>query len=126
VQDGPAAAKSIEADNPLAKFKAFNMNNYYIPALAEAADHNTNAFWFRYAQPIGRCLFRTSLPVSRVPTGTGATTSGVGDLNVFAAYLFNTRNPKVSLGRSHRERRRNRKRRMARWGRCDRLRRPVF
>jgi hypothetical protein len=93
-----AAAKSIEANNPLAKLKVFNMHNYYIPALTGAGDQNANTFWFRYAQPFGSWLFRASLPVSRVPTGVGTTTSGLGDLNAFAAYLFNTGNPKVSLG----------------------------
>ena len=97
--EGTAAApSSIEANNPLAKFRAFNMHNYYVPALSEADDQNANTFWFRYAQPFGKWLFRASLPVSQVPTAVGTTTSGLSDLNAFAAYLFATGDPKLSLG----------------------------
>ncbi len=94
----PAAPSNTDANNPLAKFQAFNMHNYYVPALSELDGQNANTFWFRYAQPIGPWLFRASLPVSRVPTGIGTTTSGLGDANAFAAYLFDTGNPKVSVG----------------------------
>jgi hypothetical protein len=93
-----AAPSSIEANNPLAKFRAFNMHNYYVPALSEADGQNANTFWFRYAQPFGKWLFRASLPVSQVPTDVGTTTSGLSDLNAFAAYLFDTGDPKLSLG----------------------------
>jgi hypothetical protein len=74
------------------------MHNYYVPALTEADGQNSNTFWFRYAQPLGGWLFRASLPVQRVPTGIGTTTSGVGDMNAFAAYLFDTGNPQLSVG----------------------------
>ena len=95
-----AAAPSAEAEanNPLAKFQAFNMHNYYVPALSEAEGQKANTFWFRYAQPVGKWLFRGSLPVQRAPTGVGLTTSGLGDFSAFLAYLFNTGNPKVSFG----------------------------
>jgi hypothetical protein len=95
----PAAEPSAaaNANNPLADMKAFNLHNYYIPELS-GIDGNANTFWMRYAQPFGKWLFRGSLPVSRLPTGSDISTSGLGDLNAFAAYLFDTGDPAVSFG----------------------------
>ena len=94
-----AVALSAEADanNPLAKTQAFNVHDYYVPSLTETPDQTANTFWLRYAQPIGKFLVRASLPVSKVPTGDGTTTSGLGDFNAFAAYLFDTK-PGTSFG----------------------------
>ena len=97
---GAADAESsaaANANNPLADMKAFNLQNYYIPELS-GINGNANTFWLRYAQPFGKWLFRGSLPVSRVPTGSDSSTSGLGDFNIFAAYLFDTGNPAVSFG----------------------------
>lgn len=95
----PAATpSSADANNPLAKFQAFNVHNYYVPAISELDGQNSNAFWLRYAQPLGKWLFRASLPVARVPTADSKTMSGLGDANAFAAYLFDTGNPAVSVG----------------------------
>ena len=80
-----------QANNPLANVTAFNVQNYYIPSLSELDDQNANTFWLRYAKPLGRWLFRGSLPVPRVPTGLSTTTSGLGDPDAFFAYLFKTR-----------------------------------
>ena len=88
---------TANANNPLAEMRAFNVHNYYIPELS-GVDENANTFWLRYAQPFGRWLFRGSLPVSRVPTGSGTSTSGLGDFNALAAYLFDTGDPAVSFG----------------------------
>jgi hypothetical protein len=87
-----------DANNPLAKIQAFNVHDYYVPSLSEGGDETANTFWLRYAQPIGKVLIRASLPVSKVPTSDGAGASGLGDFNVFGAYLFDVGNPKVSLG----------------------------
>ena len=88
-----------DANNPLANFVAFNIQNYYIPSLTELDDQNANTFWLRYAQPLGKkVLMRASLPTSRVPTGSGTTTSGLGDLNFNFFYLIDTGSPGVSFG----------------------------
>jgi hypothetical protein len=87
-----------QANNPLASFKAFNLQNYYIPELSDLDDQNANTFWLRYAQPLGKWLFRGSLPISRVPAADGSTTSGMGDLNAFFAYLIDTGSPTRSFG----------------------------
>lgn len=95
---GPdASAAAANANNPLANMTAFNLQNYYVSELS-GSDGTANNFWLRYAQPLGKWLFRGSLPVSRVPTGGDTSTSGLGDLNAFAAYLFNTGDPAVSVG----------------------------
>ena len=97
-EDKPASSSEADANNPLANFKAFNLQNYYIPQLSELDDQNANTFWLRYAQPIGPWLLRASLPISRVPTGPSTTTSGLGDLSAFLAYLVDTGNPAKSFG----------------------------
>jgi len=92
-----SAAEVANANNPLASMKAFNVHNYYTPSLS-GVDGTANTFWFRYAQPVGRFLVRLSVPLPTVPLGgaapptvpadpTSDSVSGVGDLNIFAAYL---------------------------------------
>jgi hypothetical protein len=94
----PAGSDAAQANNPLAYFRAFNLHNYYIPELSGPIDSTANNFVLRYAQPFGKWLMRASLPFSRVPTGINSTESGVGDLDVFFAYLFDTGNPARSFG----------------------------
>lgn len=94
---GAGSSAAVEANNPLADMKAFNVQNYYIPELS-GVDGKANTFWLRYAQPFGKWLLRASLPTSRVPTGNDSNTSGLGDFNAFLAYLFNTNNPAVAVG----------------------------
>ena len=89
-KDGEAAIDA-DANNPLAKTQAFNLHDYYVPTMSEAPDQTANTFWLRYAQPFGKWLVRASLPLSRVPAADGTTTSGLGDFNAFAAYLFDTK-----------------------------------
>jgi hypothetical protein len=94
----PGAPSNEDANNPLAKIQAFNVHDYYVPSLTESGDQNANTLWLRYAQPIGKVLIRASLPVSKVPTADGVGASGLGDFNVFGAYLFDVGNPKISFG----------------------------
>jgi hypothetical protein len=93
-----ATSDATQANNPLADFTALNIHNYYIPELTDSDGDSANTAWLRYAQPFGKWLFRGSLPVSRVPTIDGGSTSGMGDLNAFAAYLFDTGDPARSFG----------------------------
>lgn len=95
------ADASAQANNPLANMTAFNLHNYYIGELTDL-DENVNQFWLRYARPFslgGDWLMRASLPINSFPTApSGSTETGLGDLNLFAAYLFDTGNPAVSFG----------------------------
>ena len=96
------ASASAQANNPLANMTAFNIQNYYIGELTES-DDSANQFWLRYAQPFSvaktNWLMRASLPVNTYPTPPdGSKDTGLGDFNVFAAYLIDTGNPAVSFG----------------------------
>lgn len=98
--DPPADA--AQANNPLANMTAFNMQNYYIGDVSES-NKDANQFWFRYAQPFSlgesKWLLRASLPVNTYPSPpTGGHQTGLGDLNLFTAYLIDTGNPAVSFG----------------------------
>ncbi len=97
-EEKAAASDSVDANNPLANFTAFNVQNYYIPELTGSSDTTANNFWLRYAQPIGNWLFRASLPVSNVPTSPVTSESGIGDLNAFFAYLIDVNKPGVTFG----------------------------
>lgn len=100
-EDGAAAA--AQANNPLANFTAFNLQNYYINDFTGSGDQNGNQFILRYATPfsIGESnwLLRASVPYNSFPVGTGGSTvDGIGDIDVFAAYLVDTGDPAVSFG----------------------------
>lgn len=98
-----ADAKDVaQANNPLADVKAFNTHNYYIGKLTET-DTYANQFWLRYAQPFSigesKWLMRASLPVMTNPELPGTEhQTGLGDFNVFAAYLIDVGNPAISFG----------------------------
>lgn len=93
------AGDAAQANNPLANMKALNFHNYYIPSYTEPLPESGNQFWIRYAQPmkIGKTtwLNRASLPI----IGTSKPSEfGVGDFNIFSAYLIPTGNPAISFG----------------------------
>ncbi|NNK01873.1 MAG: hypothetical protein HKP58_15790 [Desulfatitalea sp.] len=97
-----ATDAAAQANNPLANMVAFNLQNYYIGELTES-DENANQFWLRYAQPFSianaNWLMRASLPVNTFPTPPNAShETGLGDFNIFAAYLFDMPNPALSVG----------------------------
>ena len=88
-QDSDAEAEALaNANNPLANMVAFNIQNYYYSALY-GTDETANTAWLRYVQPFGKWLMRASLPIKTVPVGAGQdSVSGIGDFNVFLAYLL--------------------------------------
>jgi hypothetical protein len=93
---------AAQANNPLANMTAFNIQNYYIGDLSES-DEDANQFWLRFAQPfaLGKTnwLMRASLPLNTFPTPPDDDhETGLGDFNIFAAYLFDTGDPAVSFG----------------------------
>jgi hypothetical protein len=99
-QDHYSAA--AQANNPLAKLTAFNIQNYYIGDLTES-DDSANQFWFRFAKPFSvsdtHWILRASLPINTFPISPdGDKETGIGDFNVFAAYLMDTGSPSVSFG----------------------------
>jgi hypothetical protein len=97
-----ASDDAAQANNPLANMTAFNLQDYYIGRLTESSE-DANQFWLRYAQPLkvlgSEWLVRASLPINSYPEPSGSgTATGLGDFNVFAAYLFDTGDPAVSFG----------------------------
>ncbi len=93
---------ATQANNPLANSTAFNLQDYYIGKLTEG-ERSANQFWLRYARPfkLGETnwLMRASLPVNSWPVGPSQSReNGLGDLNLFAAYLIDVGNPAVSFG----------------------------
>lgn len=96
-QDNSAA----QANNPLANSTALNFQTLYTGELT-GVDRDANQFFLRYAQPFsalgGRWLMRATLPVNTFPDAGGSDTTGIGDFNVFAAWLFDTGNPAISFG----------------------------
>lgn len=93
---------AAQANNPLANMTAFNIQDYYIGELTES-DDSANQFWLRYATPFSvahtNWILRASLPLNTFPTPPdGDKETGLGDFNVFAAYLMDTGNPAVSFG----------------------------
>ena len=84
--EGPSGADLAQANNPLANMVAFNIQNYRMSSLYDAPDAAANTLWLRYARPMGRVLVRASLPINTVPT-LAETESGLGDFNIFGAYL---------------------------------------
>jgi len=97
-----AASAAAQANNPLANMTAFNIQDYYIGDLTEV-DDSANQGWLRFAKPFSikdtNWLMRASLPINTYPTPpNGSTETGIGDFNVFAAYLIDTGDPAVSFG----------------------------
>ena len=95
-------ANLANANNPLANMTALNFQDYYIGEFTES-DKGGNQFWIRFAKPvsIGKTdwIVRASLPVNTYPTPpNGSTETGLGDFNIFAAYLIDVGNPAVSFG----------------------------
>ncbi len=96
-QDEPSAAERAQANNPLASAYALNFQNFYSPSLYGVPDQSANTFWIRTAIPVGRTLTRASLPLATRPSSTTESQAGLGDFNIFTAYLF-VSNPTTSLG----------------------------
>lgn len=99
-QDSTSAAS--QANNPLANTTAFNIQNYYIDELT-GSDENANQLILRYAKPLtlgnANWIMRASLPFNSFPVGAhGSHEAGVGDFDIFAAYLIDTGNPAISFG----------------------------
>ena len=97
-----SSGAEAQANNPLANMTAFNIQNYYISEFT-GTERGGNQFLLRYAQPVPigetNWLVRATLPVNTFPFNPdGSRETGLGDFNVFAAYLFDMPNPALSFG----------------------------
>jgi len=86
-----------QANNPLASLSALNLQNFYVPSLYGVPNRSVNTFYLRAAYPIRRTLTRASLPLATRPSSPTEAQSGLGDFNIFTAYLF-VSNPTTSFG----------------------------
>ncbi|OHX67061.1 hypothetical protein [Flammeovirga pacifica] len=90
--------EKAQANNPLAQITAFNLQQYYSPNLTGNSEATSSTYWMRFAKPTGRVLWRASLPFSTFSNPeTGVSTSGLGDFDLFAAYLAVSKS-KLSIG----------------------------
>ena len=98
LSDAEKAKILAQANNPLANMKALNFQFNYMPNLT-ATDNKAMLTSIRYAQPVGRVLFRATIPTMTIsdPT-TGFATSGLGDINLFATYLFSSPSSPTQFG----------------------------
>jgi hypothetical protein len=90
-QQQPSQNDLAQANNPLANFVAFNVQNYWIPELYGLPDETANTMWLRGVVPVDRWIIRASAPVATVPSPDPAaldSVSGLGDINAFAAYVL--------------------------------------
>jgi hypothetical protein len=97
---GPSAEELAKANNPLADLIAFNIQYYYRPKLNEVTGGSANTTWFRFAIPTGRILWRLSAPLETRFVNNETTNfskSGLGDLDLFAAYLIASK-PQFTFG----------------------------
>ena len=95
-QEAPSADEQAQANNPLASAYALNFQNFYSPSLFDVPDETANTFWVRTSIPVGRTLTRASIALPSRPSSPAAK-SGLGDFNIFTAYLF-VSNPTTSIG----------------------------
>ena len=88
---GVALAQTAEevaaANNPLAPITAFNLQNYYVPTIYGSPDSTANSMLLRGIWATKSMILRATLPVSTI-SGGGVDTSGIGDMNVFDAFLL--------------------------------------
>jgi hypothetical protein len=83
----------VKANNPLADLNAINLQDYYTPAFNGSASARANTLNVRGVVVIGRQVIRVTLPV--VST---ASASGLGDLNVFDAFLLTKSGSRTQFG----------------------------
>ncbi len=96
-QAEPSAQERAQANNPLASVYALNFQNFYTTSLYGVPDRSANTFWIRGAIPVGRTLTRASLPMATRPSSPTEAQSGLGDFNIFTAYLL-VSTPTTSFG----------------------------
>ena len=95
-----AAEKALKnANNPLANSTAFNVQNYYYAKLA-GTDEIANTSWLRFVSPIGKkIIFRASVPIpTKIPANQTDYKSGIGNINVFGAYILNKPGAPATIG----------------------------
>lgn len=99
---GAQSAAEAQANNPLANTKSINLQDQFVGNLS-GVDEPANSIYLRAAVPFqafgSTVIARGTLPINTFPTTPrGDHETGLGDFNIFAAYLFDTGNPGISFG----------------------------
>ncbi|MCX6277321.1 MAG: hypothetical protein NT004_04390 [Bacteroidetes bacterium] len=76
------------ANNPLAKANSIGFQNYYAPSLFGLPGQSVNTLMIRPVVVTPRLIVRATLPLMTVPTMKSAPLSGMGDINIFATYVW--------------------------------------
>lgn len=92
------AAEVAKSNNPLSPVTAVNLHNYFVPTLYGVPDQSANAMLTRGVFATSRMILRATLPLSTVPSGAGDAASGLGDFNVFDAFLLTSSESKTQFG----------------------------
>lgn len=96
---GAASAEELaKANNPLADANALNFQNYLMPSLQGVPDASIDLFLLRPVIVSGRQVIRGTIPFQTVPTGVGTYDSGIGDINVFDAFILTSPGAKTTVG----------------------------
>jgi hypothetical protein len=97
-QETPNADEVAKANNPLAPITAINFQNYYLPTLYLLPEQHANTLQLRGIFATTKMIVRATLPVSTAPTSILESVSGLGDLNVFDAFLLTEEGAKNQFG----------------------------
>jgi len=96
-----AQDSTADANNPLASATALNFQDLYIGDI-EGSGRDANQFYLRFARPLNlfgsTWITRLTAPWNTVPKPGGGTENGLGDLNLFAAYLIDVGKPGITFG----------------------------
>ena len=88
-----SAQDIAKANDPLADMNAVNLQNYYVPSFTSSPTSKANTLNLRGVVVTGRHVIRATLPV--IANGTA---SGLGDLNVFDAFLLTRSGARTQVG----------------------------
>lgn len=97
-----AADGNAQANNPLASITTLNFQNQFTGRLSGFREP-ANSFLLRGAQPFSigdtHWIARATLPINTYPRRPdGQDETGLGDFNIFAAYLIDVGDPAISFG----------------------------
>ncbi len=76
------------ANNPLARANSIGFQNYYAPSLFGLPGQSVNTLMIRPVVVTPRLIIRASVPLMTVPTVKSQPLSGLGDINIFATYVW--------------------------------------
>ena len=77
------------ANNPLARANSIGFQNYFVPYLYGMGSMTANTLMVRPVLVTPRLVMRATVPLVTAPCLKGDPLSGLGDINIFATYVWN-------------------------------------